>query len=565
MTEMFKYATILADESDKKILGKLSCKESFVVEAGAGAGKTYSLIKVVDWLLKNEKKSFKSRNQKVACITYTNAAVEVIKKRLPENCFIIPSTIHSFLWKSINMYQKYLVEFSNDLFKNYIEDKGKNFFNVTYTLGIRDIKDNTFYLYHDDVLKLFCKFMEIEKFRKIFCSNYPIVLIDEYQDLNKLVYESFINNFISLKTGPQMIFFGDTWQSIYNTGYNKELKNLIPVEFKPVNFRSDLKIVDVLNKIRPLHRQVPAHDYNGQVLVITNNDFPINQRIKKGPSKGDLPVEEFQRREQILNDYLKKLKGWNLSQTKELMLTHNLISQSNSFSELYKLIKTDGLKDKKNIIFAFCSDIIEPIYEALSNKQYERLFDILKSIPIISTKESKKKWKVLLEKLDKNRKKQVIDVLKVIYESEIIPIPEEIINIITKYEKNIEIINENDKDLLNLNYIEIIEATKYVNNQTTYRTEHGVKGEEFESVIVVVGRGWNNYKYDMYLPLECKKGDDNYNSYVRNRNLFYVSCSRAKKNLLLFVTVKVDEAFNQYLEKVFDAKCIFPFADIDTE
>ncbi len=79
------------------------------------------------------------------------------------------------------------------------------------------------------------------KFRKIFTSNYPIILIDEYQDLNSGIYDSLVNQFLIKTAGPQIIFFGDTWQSIYNTGYSKELKNIIPSVNKPSNFRSDTK------------------------------------------------------------------------------------------------------------------------------------------------------------------------------------------------------------------------------------------------------------------------------------------------------------------------------------
>lgn len=45
------------------------------------------------------------KNQHVVCITYTNAAVDVISGRLANDSFIIPSTIHSFAWNAIKQYQ----------------------------------------------------------------------------------------------------------------------------------------------------------------------------------------------------------------------------------------------------------------------------------------------------------------------------------------------------------------------------------------------------------------------------------------------------------------------------
>ena len=49
----------------------------------------------------------------------------------------------------------------------------------------RSVKDNGYkgtYLYHDDVLKLFCMLLDNAKFRHIFADKYPLILIDEYQD-----------------------------------------------------------------------------------------------------------------------------------------------------------------------------------------------------------------------------------------------------------------------------------------------------------------------------------------------------------------------------------------------
>ena len=85
-----------ADKVDEEIIETLKEGKSFRVEAGAGSGKTFSLIKAIEWIQANKQKEFVKRKQNVICITYTNAAVDVIKERLEGNSFIIPSTIHSF-------------------------------------------------------------------------------------------------------------------------------------------------------------------------------------------------------------------------------------------------------------------------------------------------------------------------------------------------------------------------------------------------------------------------------------------------------------------------------------
>lgn len=72
----------------------------FRISAGPGAGKTHWLITHIQHVLQNSPRL--GCNKKIACITYTNVAVETILKRLG---FIADrvevSTIHSFLYKNI--------------------------------------------------------------------------------------------------------------------------------------------------------------------------------------------------------------------------------------------------------------------------------------------------------------------------------------------------------------------------------------------------------------------------------------------------------------------------------
>jgi len=50
-------------------------------------------------------------------------------------------------------------------------------------------------------------------------------------------------------------------------------------------------------------------------------------------------------------------------------------------------------------------------------------------------------------------------------------------------------------------------------------------------------------------------------SYVRNRNLFYVCCSRPRKRLVLFVTIPVEGDFMAYLQKVFGVKNVCTYSE----
>lgn len=80
---------------------KIDINSDFKVEAGPGAGKTEFLVNHIKNILQNSDLLYRTR--KVACITYTNTAVNTIKERLGSNSSdrVEVSTIHSFLYRNI--------------------------------------------------------------------------------------------------------------------------------------------------------------------------------------------------------------------------------------------------------------------------------------------------------------------------------------------------------------------------------------------------------------------------------------------------------------------------------
>ena len=90
----YNLAKTEADKIDAQIIETLKSGHSFRVEAGAGSGKTYSLNRVIEWIQTNKWSDYSRKKQNVVCITYTNAAVDVIAERLSKESFILPSTIN---------------------------------------------------------------------------------------------------------------------------------------------------------------------------------------------------------------------------------------------------------------------------------------------------------------------------------------------------------------------------------------------------------------------------------------------------------------------------------------
>jgi DNA helicase-2/ATP-dependent DNA helicase PcrA len=79
--------------------------KSFFLFAGAGSGKTRSLINTLSFIDTEYGKVLSTYSKQIAVITYTNAACDEISKRLQYKPIFAVSTIHSFLWELIKNYQ----------------------------------------------------------------------------------------------------------------------------------------------------------------------------------------------------------------------------------------------------------------------------------------------------------------------------------------------------------------------------------------------------------------------------------------------------------------------------
>ena len=102
---------------NKKIFSCIDDEKSFIFNAGAGAGKTYSLIKSLKYLISTKGEFLKYHNNNVICITYTNVATEEIRQRLGNSRLVLVSTIHERMWDIIQSYHPQFVEIHLDKLK----------------------------------------------------------------------------------------------------------------------------------------------------------------------------------------------------------------------------------------------------------------------------------------------------------------------------------------------------------------------------------------------------------------------------------------------------------------
>ena len=78
----------------------------------------------------------------------------------------------------------------------------------------------------------------------------------------------------------------------------------------------------------------------------------------------------------------------------------------------------------------------------------------------------------------------------------------------------------------------------YILQQQPFSTQHKSKGLEFNNVLVLLDNGrWNKYNFAS-LFTETRTTE---NVKLRTRKLFYVCCTRARKNLAVFYPAPAQE------------------------
>ena len=94
----------LFDAEADKLIAKCVAADppiSFFLFAGAGSGKTRSLIQALQVIKETVGARLRLNGRRVGVITFTNKACDEIKRRLEYDDLFAVSTIHSFAWSLI--------------------------------------------------------------------------------------------------------------------------------------------------------------------------------------------------------------------------------------------------------------------------------------------------------------------------------------------------------------------------------------------------------------------------------------------------------------------------------
>lgn len=378
----------------EQIMGHIHEGHHFLLSGGAGSGKTYTLVEVLREIIRE------NPTKKVACITYTNAAVKEIERR-GANDNLRVSTIHDFLWDCIGHFQTALkpalIKLINDEIITRTVNMGlplpDDFYDhVEVFKGIQYkeyCRVGEGIISHDEVLVLAeYMFRTYPKLCEIMKGTYPFIMVDEYQDTNPLVVKILLEN-IFARGGHKCIvgFFGDAMQSIYDDGignlddYKVPQGKVYEVK-KEQNRRNPRLVIELANKIRTDGLvQRPSEDITAPNMVDGN--------VKEGVIKFLYSTREGITLEQV-RAKLTKDYGWdfnNAERTKELNLTHNLIAGKAGFGELMLAHNGDGVLDYRNRLRKY----IETHPIETEGKTFGEVVDELKASVAGANEKEKKK------------------------------------------------------------------------------------------------------------------------------------------------------------------------------
>ena len=356
-------------------------KRNFLLSGGAGSGKTYSLIQVIRQVI------VENPTAKVACMTYTNAAVKEIDERVNHTNLNV-STIHDFLWDNIKHFQKELksaiIALANDEEAKISIDEdtlipADYFDNLEKGIQYKEyLKLKEGIISHDELLIVAnCLFEKYPKLSTIVKDKYQFIFIDEYQDTNKAVLDILLNHF--KKSGKQNLigFFGDAMQSIYDDGignldeYKGDAADTVSEVKKSQNRRSPLKIIDLANRLRTDGIvQEPSGDENAPNMA--------GGQVKEG---NILLIHSPNSDISAVKQYLTESHGWsfeNAEETKELNLTHNLIADKAGFRSLMDIYDSDPVVGLKRDILSkikYNKKNNKPEIEIVENDSFDVVVD----------------------------------------------------------------------------------------------------------------------------------------------------------------------------------------------
>lgn len=578
-------------EADQRVATCLDEKRSFAVIAGAGSGKTSSLIDALKFIRTEYSSELRQNGQRVACITYTKRAVQVISTRLDYDDLFIVSTLHSFLWGEIKTFTKDIRRVLRESYIPLLISKAAEKDNGGQSKTARKARDKVAKLTeelealdevksfryddaayskysegklsHDDVIEIAGYLLANNGIlRKAFGFRYPFIFVDEAQDTFPIVVEGF--NAVALGNGlPVIGYFGDPWQQIYE----QRAGDFQPPEggeviTKTENFRCSEAVITFLNAFRQDIKQYPAGDNNGRQgsvkITLIQAEAPEAPRRRYTEEQID---RALRRMDQALEDW-----GWSgRNDVIRLFLARQMIARRLGFVRLNNLFTgpyasstaQEDYEAGEHFLLKPIVNAIWPLIKAYRQGDQRLVIDLLRTIGPAFDIQGRNRNRSLKEMVDLSRQviseldekwtnRSLKDMYEYCQETELIRLSERLAEHLTRapreedYDEDIHGLEKGDwlcDEFFAMSAIELEAYCDFSQENTVYSTQHGVKGEEYSDVLVVyddIEAAWNNYSFSKLLTPETA-GEPTEGQLQRSKKLAYVCFSRAEENLRILL------------------------------
>lgn len=574
---------------------------SFFLYAGAGSGKTYSLVQALETFKVLHGEKFRRLRKKVAVVTYTNAACDEIIERVKGDPLFHISTIHSFCWLQIQSFHDDIRAWLSASLPDEIselqrlEEKGRAGTQASITrqrsisskqdrlAWLRQKREFTYNpngdnigkasLSHAEVLKICAEFVGSKpSFQQIVVNRYPFILIDESQDTNKGLIEALFKLEGVHHSTFSLGLIGDMMQRIYGDGKNDLGQGLPERWAKPIkqmNRRSPSRIVALANDIRS--------ETDGQQQKVLDGKPLGCVRMFIAPSTmPDKPSFEDAVRKQMseqTGDNLWKDRG----SVKHLMLEHMMAAARMGFSEMFGALSsskrlTTALRSGDVPAVRLFSKQVLPLCQPEKTSSANAVMNHLRRVksPLLDKKALKSasdgeksldKLKVAVcavqDLVASDPSVSFLQVLRCVAEHDLFSIPQSLVPFIDVSEAVEDddefeaVAEEGEKvsvlealqEFLETPFGQIAAYDAYVSGLGPFDTHQGVKGREFDRVLVVMdddAAGGFLFSYEKLFDVKpLTKGDLDKRSkgeetgIDRTRRLFYVTCTRAEQSLAL--------------------------------
>lgn len=385
----------------------LAKPRSFFLYAGAGSGKTRSLVNALKRIQADSRKQLLLAGRRVAVITYTNNACDEIKSRLDYDPLVEVATIHSLAWSLIGGYHEDIRNWLRENIKQKLveleaaatkgrpgtkaaEDRQRSIASGQRRLVRLDTVKRFVYsptgenrtrdsLNHSEVIGIAADFLkEKPLLQNVLVSKFPILFIDESQDTNKNLMDAFLAVQQAQKDRFCLGLFGDTMQRIYADG-KVGLEKAIPADWatpvKKLNYRCPQRVIQLINRVRSAAdgqtQQGRSDSAQGFVrLFIVPNQMMV---------VADVEQQFANKMAEVTGD-----AGWSTGEFKTLILEHHMAARRLGFDAMFaplyavERLRTSLLNGSLSSLRLFSEEVL-PIVESFRSGNAFRVAEIARN------------------------------------------------------------------------------------------------------------------------------------------------------------------------------------------